>query len=77
MNKCIECEKAFVYEAAELELEKARLNDYCTLLENCLKAQTDMNKFLSQDNEELRNKNAVYQQAIKNLREKYEKIQED
>jgi hypothetical protein len=31
-----------------------------------------MNKFLTEENEDLRNKGAVYQQAIKNLREKYE-----
>lgn len=77
MINCTECENELISRLTELEFDKERLEDYCTLLENCLKAQTDMNKFLSQDNEELRNKNAVYQQAIKNLREKYEKIQED
>lgn len=73
MTKCMECEKDLIYRNVELELEKERLEDYCTLLENCLKDQTDMNKFLSQENEDLRNKVAVYQQAVKNLREKYEK----
>ena len=73
MEKCLECENDAINKIAELEIEKERLEDYCTLLENCLKAQTDMNKFLTIDNEELRNKVAVYQQAIKNLREKYEK----
>lgn len=68
----MECENEMISKLTELECEKERLEDYCTLLENCLKAQTDMNKFLTQDNEELRNKLAVYQQAIKNLREKYE-----
>lgn len=76
MTNCIECENETILKYAELECDKERLEDYCTLLENCLKAQTDMNKFLSNENEELRNKNAVYQQAIKNLREKYEQVQE-
>lgn len=73
MEQCYECENDVLQELASIEIEKERLEDYCTLLENCLKAVNNMNKFLTEENEELRNKSAVYQQAIKNLREKYEK----
>lgn len=73
MINCIDCESEVLYTVADLECEKERLEDYCTLLENCLKAVNNMNKFLAEENEDLRNKSAVYQQAIKNLREKYEK----
>ena len=72
MEQCYECENDVLQELASIEIEKERLEDYCTLLENCLKAVNNMNKFLTEENEELRNKSAVYQQAIKNLREKYE-----
>lgn len=72
MNNCTECENELISKLTELEFDKERLGDYCTLLENCLKAVNNMNKFLTEENEDLRNKSAVYQQAIKNLREKYE-----
>lgn len=73
MINCTECENDVLQELASIEIEKERLEDYCTLLENCLKAVNNMNKFLTEENEDLRNKSAVYQQAIRNLREKYEK----
>ena len=72
MTNCIECENETILKYAELEFDKERLGYYCTLLENCLKAVNDMNKFLTEENEELRNKSAVYQQAITNLRERLE-----
>ena len=77
MNKCIECEKEALLSAAEFVCKNERLEAYCALLEDSLRGQTALNKFLIDENENLRNLSALYQQTIKNLREKYEKIQED
>lgn len=60
-DKCIECEKDIVLKYSDLHIEHIKLENYSKILERCLDVKEELNEYLREENEALKNKLRNYE----------------
>lgn len=55
-DKCLECEKDIILKYSDLRIEYNKLENYKKLLEKCLEIKEELNEYLRDENDSLKNK---------------------